>query len=343
MIVKCEYHDNVADVQDLAAPGARDAPVLFDRMAWFAALHTHCLAAMPPLVASAIGADGSGVRLVLARHGWRGAVALANYYSFSYRPIFAGAADDNARAALLEALARDLPRRTHRLVLAPVPEEDGSADLIADSFARAGWRVFRRHADVNHMLALDGRDFEAYWQGRPGQLRSTVRRKASKYDVAIRIATGFDPADWADYDRVYRASWKPEEGSTAFLRSIAMAEGAAGRLRIGLAHCDGRPVAAQFWTVEAGTAYIHKLAHDEAATAASPGTLLSAAMFQHVIDQDRAARIDFGTGDDGYKRDWMEQVRRREAIELIWPYHPFNAPFLARRLGSRLAAARRSD
>ena len=34
-------------------------------------------------------------------------------------------------------------------------------------------------------------------------------------------------------------------------------------------------------------------------------------MFEHVIDRDHVSLIDFGTGDDPYKRDWMEQVRTR--------------------------------
>src|SRR3546814_3832573 len=40
---------------------------------------------------------------------------------------------------------------------------------------------------------------------------------------------------------------------------------------------------------------------------ASPGTLLSAALFRHVIAVDRVARVDFGTGNDAYKRDWMNR------------------------------------
>jgi CelD/BcsL family acetyltransferase involved in cellulose biosynthesis len=69
-------------------------------------------------------------------------------------------------------------------------------------------------------------------------------------------------------------------------------------------------VAAQFWTVDGGTAWIHKLAHLDSAKPLSAGTTLSAALFAHVIDRDRVTWVDFGTGDDPYKRDWMEQVRR---------------------------------
>ena len=71
------------------------------------------------------------------------------------------------------------------------------------------------------------------------------------------------PAAWADYEAVYAASWKPEEGSPAFLRALAEQEGAAGTLRLGIARRGGRPVAAQLWTVESGVATIHKLAYVE--------------------------------------------------------------------------------
>ena len=102
-------------------------------------------------------------------------------------------------------------------------------------------------------------------------------------------------------------------------------------MRLGLAYIDGQPVAAQYWTVENGVALIHKLAHDERHLSASPGTLLSAALFQHVIDIDLVDEIDFGTGSDGYKREWMEAVRPRYRLDMFWPNHVANWPLIARR------------
>jgi hypothetical protein len=64
--------------------------------------------------------------------------------------------------------------------------------------------------------------------------------------------------------------------------------------------------------------------------ASSPGTLLSAALFQHVIDDDKVTEIDFGTGSDGYKREWMEDMRPRFRIDLLWPNHIANWPVIAR-------------
>ncbi|HSG53865.1 MAG TPA: GNAT family N-acetyltransferase, partial [Paracoccaceae bacterium] len=129
-------------------------------------------------------------------------------------------------------------------------------------------------------------------------------------------------------------------GSPAFLRRFAREEGAAGRLRFGLALADGKAVAAQFWTVEHGTAFIHKLAHDESAKSLSPGTTLTAALMQQVIDQDHVSLVDFGTGDDGYKKDWMEQVRPRYRIEAFRPLWPGNWPALARLAIRKLVSPR---
>src|SRR3546814_14727361 len=85
---------------------------------------------------------------------------------------------------------------------------------------------------------------------------------------------------------------------------------------MGIARSDGLAVAAQLWTVENGVALIHKLAHREDAGAGPPGTLPSHAMFRHVIDTDKVTRIDFGTGEDAYKSDWMESVRPQYQIDL---------------------------
>ena len=70
---------------------------------------------------------------------------------------------------------------------------------------------------------------------------------------------------------------------------------------------DGHAVATQFWTVERGVALIHKLSHDRAHDGGSPGTLLSHAMFAHAFDTDGVETVDYGTGDNGYKTDWMEE------------------------------------
>ena len=168
------------------------------------------------------------------------------------------------------------------------------------------------------------------------KLRSTVERKGKKAGLDIVIHREFDADAWAAYEAIYAASWKGEEGSWPFLRDLAEAEGDAGTLRLGIASRDGLPVAAQLWTVENGRATIHKLAYREDAKALSPGSILSHAMFAHVIERDRPALIDYGTGDQPYKADWMDVAHPLWRIEASNPRHPVGLLMIARRKAAAL-------
>lgn len=331
-MIAIEYHADLKEVQSDAALAALLSPEMqqapFDRLAWWQGLAEHC--GIAPLLA--VAREGGEAAVLPLQRAGDGLAGLANWYSFRLRPVSSPGAD--ARR-LLTALARDLARRAPRVTLSGLPGEDGSADLAEAAFRAAGWIALREPCDTNHVLHLGGRSYDAYLAGRPGPLRTTLKRKTSKLEV--RIYNSFHDESWVDYEDIYCESWKPSEGSPDFLRAFARAEGAAGRLRLGLAYAEGRAVAAQMWTVEGGTAFIHKLAHREEAKPLSPGTVLSAALLRRVIDEDKVALVDFGTGDDGYKRDWMEEVRPRYRLDLLRPGAPRNWPFLARRALKRLA------
>ena len=91
--------------------------------------------------------------------------------------------------------------------------------------------------------------------------------------------------------------------------------------------------------MENGIAYIHKLAHLESAKPISPGTTLSAALFEQVIDRDKVSLVDFGTGSDAYKRDWMEEVRPRYRLDALNPSRPAAWPPLAKRTARAVLAS----
>jgi hypothetical protein len=309
-------------LQDVASASAGP----FDRPEWFALIAQR--EPVPLVVEASDGANALALPLIQAK----GRVeALRNWYSFTWRPV------GSATPRLLEAAARDLRSRTHRVTLWPVPGEDGSAACLAQAFSEAGWSVRSEPCDHNHVLAIEGRSFAEYWAKRPGQMRTTLKRKGKK--VEVEILDSFDSEAWDTYEAIYNESWKPEEGAPDLLRRFAEAEGAAGRIRIGLARAEGVPVAAQFWTVENGTAYIHKLAHRESAKPLSAGATLTAALFEHVIDRDRVDLIDFGTGNDSYKADWMEVDRLRYRIDCLDPAQPRAWPALAKRALARLRRA----
>lgn len=333
------YHADLREAQAdpalTALLGRSPTSAPFDRLDWLVLLAKHCFPGNACKLA--VARDGDALAVLPFREGPSGAAPFGNWYSFFVRPL----TNDPARSPeLFEALARSLAP-AGAAHLAPMPEAEATA--LAKAFRKASWTGVAEPCDTNHILETGGRSFAEYWAARPGQLRETVRRKTARGKVSLRIETGFSDADWSAYEAIYAKSWKPEEGNPAFLRAFAQAEAAAGALRMGIAEIDGQPVAAQFWTVEGGTAWIHKLAHDEAHRAHSPGTLLTAALLRHVIDQDHVRTVDFGTGNDPYKRDWMEAQRPRYALQFYRPAAVGHWPALARLAARRMLRPRAGD
>jgi hypothetical protein len=316
-VTAISYHDTVNDVQAIELV-ARSP---FERRDWFAALEG---SVARPLYA--VAEDASGSLIFPLQHAGRRLEALLNWYAFTWRPL--GSAYASADSLTI-ALARDLASKSSHVVLDRLPDEDGTARLLERAFVRSGCVVVREPCDTNRVLDVVGRSFADYLAERPGPVRTTLKRKAKKVDV--ELFERFDEGAWAAYEDIYAESWKPSEGDPALLRRFAEREGAAGRIRLAVARHQGEAVAAQFWTVDEGTAYIHKLAHRESAKPLSPGTTLTAALMERVIDGDGVTQVDFGTGDDPYKRDWMDGERTRYRLQCWRKDDPRNWPAIARR------------
>jgi hypothetical protein len=338
MPVEVELFDDL-DAVAHDAQGALDRASrasLFDRLDWYRLTAAHARPPGTPLILRARQDDASAW-LFLAVEGAR-ARALSSWYTLHYGAIFTTEGPITHTLAL--ALARALKRRRIATVeLYPL----AAGDLLPWALRRAGWITRHQRAGVNWITNTEGLDFESWWAKRPSRLRQTAARKAKVGDLDITIHRAFDAAAWEHYEAIYRASWKPSEGSPAFLRALARQEGAAGALRLGIAHRHGEPVAAQLWLVENGVATIHKLAHIQSARALSPGTVLSMEMFRHVIDRDRPSLIDFGTGDDAYKADWMDE---RRPLFRVAAFNPFTAAGIAgagRAVAAKLVRRARSD
>lgn len=310
------YHASLKDVQAqlLAAGGP------FGRREWFERLE-----ATQARPVYAVAEDSSGAVVLPLRRNGRRLESLLNWYGFTWRPL---ATPYGSLDSLLITLGQALSAQATHIVLDRIPDEDGTARQLERAFGRAGWFVTRKECDTNRILSVDGRDYGTYVDGRPGALRTTLKREAKR--VEVKLVEYFDEDIWASYDSIYAESWKPEEGDPALLRAFAQAEGAAGRIRLAVASHNGEAVAAQFWTVEDGTAYIHKLAHRESAKPLSPGTALTAVLMEHVIDRDGVKLVDFGTGDDGYKRDWMDDMRPRYRLQCWRKRDPRNWPAIVR-------------
>ncbi len=179
-------------------------------------------------------------------------------------------------------------------------------------------------------------DWATYLAARPGSLRETIRRKslAAARDPAIRIECirtldALGPGIEA-FEAVYARSWKEPEPYPAFNRALLPLLMAEGQLRLGIMWLDDRPIAVQYWTVHHGIGTVLKLAHDEIAKTRSAGTVLTAWMIKRLIEDDGTRALDFGRGDDDYKRLWASERRQRMGLLLTNP----------RRLSGLMAAAR---
>ena len=92
-----------------------------------------------------------------------------------------------------------------------------------------------------------------------------------------------------------------------------------GWLRSGILTLNGQAIAAQLWLIKDGKASIYKLAYVKGCERLSAGSVLTHALMQQVIDVDQVAEVDYLTGDDAYKRDWMSHRRERWGLVAFHP------------------------
>ncbi len=296
--------------------------------AWFA---TVAAAALPPGARAVFllwQEAGQAVAVLPLQRSASGRLeALTSPYTCRYRPLIApGATPETVRRAG-RGFGRYCRWRGPLRLDALDPDWPGQAALLA-GFRAAGLVALRFAHFGNWHLPVAGLDWPAYLAGRPGELRETIRRRLARAardkTISFDLITGPDGLDTAiaAYEAVYARSWKEPEPYPDFGPAFLHAAAAAGILRMGVLRQGGVPVAAQYWTLCGGTASVLKLAHDEAARALSPGTVLSARMIRHLLEHDHATELDFGRGDDPYKRGWTGQRRPREGLLLCPLLHP---------------------
>lgn len=242
--------------------------------------------------------------------------ALANYYTGCFRPLVAG---DSARAgqALADALA-SAAGGWEALDLNPMDPDDPAFAALEHGLRARGAYVQRYFRFGNWYLDVAGRGADAYFASLPSRVQNTMKRKgrklAQRADARFEIVTtreNLDPALDA-WKAVYAKSWRTQaEPYPAFIREVAHAFAERGWLRFGLLWIGEALAAAQLWFVHGDTASIFKLAYDPEHAELSAGTLLTAHLMRHAIDVDRVRVVDYLSGDDDYKRDWMSARRER--------------------------------
>ncbi len=321
---------------------------IFLTLPWF---HNFMQAAMAPEDRARIyaAADGSGTPagMLMMRNSQssspsRKLEALANYYSCFYAPHLAAPASQSRETlrAIAQAIAGEKPR-WDEIEIKPLDVQSREFPELVEAFKAAGFVVQTYFSFGNWYLHVNGRSFAEYSQSLPSVLKNTLSRKRKKLEktgrAKIEIVTGGQGLDAAidAYMKVYLSSWKQPEPYPEFVPGLIRTCAAMGALRLGIVYVDGEPAAAQLWIVHHGNALIYKLAYDERFADLSVGTILSATLFEHALDVDKVTEVDYLSGDDAYKKDWMSQRRERWGILALNPRTPRGVLAIARHIGGR--------
>jgi len=293
---------------------------IFSSRAWFNNLVDNAVEdGQSVLLVCVVDGDQLLACLPLVSTNSRSLNALKHRYTSLYTLLLA---EDN-RDAIVACLVRGLESLPYdAVILEPVADNDSGLALLQQGMEAAGYECHRQFRFYNWYHRVQGQSFQSYMAQRPSRVRNTLERKKRKLeretDYEIRLYAGDEvPHAMSDYHQVYNASWKAREQYVNLLNGIVTLFSAAGWSRLAVLYIDKQPVAAQLWFVQGGKASIFRLAYDESWKRYSPGSLLTGYLMEYVIDTDQVEEIDFLTGNDSYKQDWMSARRERWALSCV--------------------------
>jgi len=294
---------------------------VFQTQAWFDNLLAHGFVAPPKPLSVRLSTAAGEVCLHLMQAGSpTRLVSQATYYSCLYGPTGPAhvlAAGDWCR------LATEMHGLPNSAVLQLQPLDAEAAWLLSleSGLRAAGYRIDRFFCFGNWYQPVPVGGFAAYWAARPSALRHSVERgrrrldKAGDWRLEI-VSTDFDALESAiaAYVTVYNQSWKQPEPCPDFMPGLIRTAAREGWLRLGIVWFQSEPIAAQVWLVQGGKANIYKLAYVKGFEKLSAGSVLTAALMEHVMDVDHVGEVDYLSGDDAYKADWMAMRRERSGL-----------------------------
>jgi hypothetical protein len=268
------------------------------------------------LLACVVAGDKMMAMLPLVKSAGNTWHSLKHRYTIHYSLLLADDDQQSVLACLVEGLRR-LP--IVALLLEPVADDNVRLENMQQVMQTAGFSCEHAFRFYNWIHRVQGQSSADYMAARPAKLRNTIKRKARKLErehgYQIHLFTGEEvPPAMSDYYTVYNASWKVNEQYLDFLDGMVAGFSKRGWLRLGVLYVEQQPVAAQLWFVAHGKASIFRLSYDKVWKSYSPGSILTRFMMSHVIDKDKVEEVDFLTGNDAYKQDWMSERRQRFAL-----------------------------
>lgn len=229
-------------------------------------------------------------------------------------------ADTLLEQALVHAMRQHLPQH-QTVTFSPLDSGATFTAALEAGLQQTGFRVGRYFVFANWYLDVGTTTWGAYFGALPPPLRNGIergRRRLAKFAWSLRIQQTVDDQlepSIQHFVSVYNQSWKSPEPNPGFIPNLIRLAAALGWLRLGILQLGGQPIAAQLWLVHHRKAYIFKLAYVKGHERFSPGSVLTSGLMEHVLDTDKVSQVDYLSGDDAYKKDWMSH--RRERIGLV--------------------------
>jgi CelD/BcsL family acetyltransferase involved in cellulose biosynthesis len=119
------------------------------------------------------------------------------------------------------------------------------------------------------------------------------------------------------YSELRKKSWKAEEKDSSFLREVTKMTAEKGWLRLAFLFFNGVPIACDKWIVWNKIGYAWDGLYDLDFSKYSPGKVLESEIIEYMIDQEKVFEIDFGEGDEAYKKRWTPRRRERKGITVF--------------------------
>lgn len=318
------------EVLRAACPEMAGAPhsSLFESVEWFEHLLRHGMSGKAALSLLLLGDSPASLLCLPLIRSVQGMESLSNYYSGIYGPI---GNESRLPATWLAACKhmRNSEPRPGTIIIKPLDPESAFFLQMREALRSSGYWADDYFCFGNWYLPTADVRFSDYLSSRPSALRNTLRRgrnkldKAGQWQIVIHSRPGpeLDDAIVA-YEDIYASSWKAPEAHPRFIPELCQLAARQGWLRLGVLSLDGKAIASQLWLFSDRRSFIFKLAYDPAAARCSPGTVLTAAMMEHAMEHDHAIEIDYLSGDDTYKQDWMSKRRERRGLIAFDPATP---------------------
>ena len=288
---------------------------LFLSRRWFENITEYALPEGQSLLLACVLEDGYVLAILPMLQCAQGSLsALSGRFTTLYSLLLADSYQQNVVLTCLAKGLANLP--VHPIRFEPVDAADQKMMFLRESLESCNFKseAYLRFYNWSHVV--NGESFEQYMETRPSHLCNTIQRKQRKlerehgYDIQLFKLDDIDQA-LSDYSIVYKASWKANEFFSEFTPNLVRSLSQLGWLRLVILYVKQQPVAAQIWFVVHRKANIYRLVYDDHWKAYSPGSILTQYMMRYVIDIDKVTEIDFLTGNENYKQDWMTVRKER--------------------------------